>query len=143
MGEVLLVDRVHLGEVLHGGDEDVDLPQVSTKALFTNKTSHYSRTAGTYLDSAVNVAASVLENVLERLAAGLGLVGNAAANEVALRIGRNLTRDPDLAAGFNGLGLLRWRLDCGFWFETAVVHPLRELAGGGDLRSEPRLYISC
>jgi hypothetical protein len=25
VGEVLLVDRVHLGEVVHGGDEDVDL----------------------------------------------------------------------------------------------------------------------
>lgn len=62
---------------------------------------------GTYLDSAVDVAASVLKDVLERLAAGLGLVGNAAANEVALRIGGNLARDPDLATGFNGLGLLR------------------------------------
>jgi hypothetical protein len=25
VGEVLLVDRVHLGEVVHGGDKDVDL----------------------------------------------------------------------------------------------------------------------
>jgi hypothetical protein len=25
VGEVLLVDRVHLGEVIHGGDEDIDL----------------------------------------------------------------------------------------------------------------------
>ena len=25
VSEVLLVDRVHLGEVVHGGDEDVDL----------------------------------------------------------------------------------------------------------------------
>ena len=25
VSEVLLIDRVHLGEVVHGGDEDVDL----------------------------------------------------------------------------------------------------------------------
>ena len=29
VGEVLLVDGVHLGEVVHGGDEDVDLEQKS------------------------------------------------------------------------------------------------------------------
>jgi hypothetical protein len=44
----------------------------------------------TYLDSAVNVAAGVLEDVLEGLAAGLGLVGNAAADEVALGVGGDL-----------------------------------------------------
>jgi hypothetical protein len=44
----------------------------------------------TYLDGAVDVAAGILENVLESLAAGLGLVGNAAANEVALGVGGNL-----------------------------------------------------
>jgi hypothetical protein len=27
VSEVLLVDRVHLGEVVHGGDEDVDLQE--------------------------------------------------------------------------------------------------------------------
>jgi hypothetical protein len=30
VSEVLLVDRVHLGEVVHGGDEDVDLRGKST-----------------------------------------------------------------------------------------------------------------
>jgi hypothetical protein len=58
-----------------------------------------------HLDSTVDVAAGILEDVLERLAAGLGLVGDAAADEVALGIGRDLARDPDLAGGFNGLGL--------------------------------------
>lgn len=58
-----------------------------------------------YLDGAVDVAAGVLEDVLEGFAAGLGLVGDAAANEVALGIGGDLAGDPDLAGGFNGLGL--------------------------------------
>jgi hypothetical protein len=44
----------------------------------------------TYLDGAVDIAAGVLEDVLESLAAGLGLVGNAAANEVALGVGGDL-----------------------------------------------------
>jgi hypothetical protein len=44
----------------------------------------------TYLDGAVDVATGVLEDVLESLAAGLGLVGNAAANEVALGVGGDL-----------------------------------------------------
>lgn len=60
-----------------------------------------------YLDGTVDVAAGILEDVLERLAAGLGLVGNAAADEVALSISGDLARYPDLAGGFNGLGLLR------------------------------------
>ena len=66
-----------------------------------------------YLDSAVDVAAGVFKDVLERLAAGLGLVGDATSNEVALGVGGNLARDPDLAGGFNGLGLesgQRWNL---------------------------------
>lgn len=43
-----------------------------------------------YLDGTVDVAAGVLENVLERFAAGFGLVGDAAANEVALGVGGDL-----------------------------------------------------
>ena len=46
--------------------------------------------ARAHLDGTVNVAAGVLENVLERFAAGLGLVGDAAADEVALGVGRDL-----------------------------------------------------
>ena len=59
----------------------------------------------THLDGTVDVAAGVLEDVLERLAAGLGLVGDAAADEVALGVGRDLAGDPDLAGGFDSLGL--------------------------------------
>ena len=44
----------------------------------------------TYLDGAVDVAAGIFEDVLESLAAGLGLVGNAATNEVALGVGGDL-----------------------------------------------------
>ena len=61
--------------------------------------------ARAHLDGTVNVAAGVLENVLERFAAGLGLVGDAAADEVALGVGGDLAGDPDLASGFDGLGL--------------------------------------
>ena len=59
----------------------------------------------THLDGTVDVAAGVLENVLEGFAAGLGLVSDAAADEVALGVGGNLAGDPDLAGGFDGLGL--------------------------------------
>jgi hypothetical protein len=45
----------------------------------------------TYLNGAVDVAAGVFEDVLESLAAGLGLVGNAATNKVTLSVGGNLT----------------------------------------------------
>lgn len=45
----------------------------------------------TYLDGTVNAATGVLEDVLERLTAGLGLVGDAASNEVALGVGGDLT----------------------------------------------------
>ena len=58
-----------------------------------------------HLDGTVDVAAGVLEDVLERFAAGLGLVGDAAANEVALGVGGDLAGDPNLAGGFDGLGL--------------------------------------
>jgi hypothetical protein len=44
----------------------------------------------TYLDGAVDVAAGILEDVLESLAAGLGLVGDGAADEVALGVGGDL-----------------------------------------------------
>jgi len=44
----------------------------------------------TYFDGAVDVAAGILEDVLESLAAGFGLVGNAATDEVALGVGGNL-----------------------------------------------------
>lgn len=58
-----------------------------------------------YLDGAGDVAAGVLKNVLESLAAGLSLVGNAATDQVALCVGRDLTRDPDLTSSLDGLGL--------------------------------------
>lgn len=81
MDEVLLVDTVHLGEVVHGGKEDVDL------------------------DDLGDVAAGILEDALQALAAGLGLIGDAALNEVAGGIGGDLTRDPDLTGGLDGLGV--------------------------------------
>ena len=37
VSEVLLVDRVHLGEVVHGGDEDVDLQK---KGIIVSKISN-------------------------------------------------------------------------------------------------------
>ena len=43
-----------------------------------------------HLDGTVDVAAGVLEDVLERLAAGLGLVGDATSDEVALGVGGDL-----------------------------------------------------
>ena len=37
VSEVLLIDRVHLGEVVHGGDEDVDLQK---KGIIVSKISN-------------------------------------------------------------------------------------------------------
>ena len=95
-----------------------------------------------HLDGTVDVAAGVLEDVLERFAAGLGLVGDAAANEVALGVGGDLAGDPDLAGGFDGLGLrvllempLRGLESCSA-NANACMHDFSE----GDLRSVPRLH---
>jgi hypothetical protein len=33
VGEVLLIDRVHLSKVVHGGDEDVDLQRCSVSEM--------------------------------------------------------------------------------------------------------------
>lgn len=95
-----------------------------------------------HLNGTVDAAASVLENVLERFAAGLGLVGDAAADEVALGVGGDLARNPDLAGGFDGLGL--WVL-----LEVALGGLKSGSRGinvydfsGEDLRSVPRLQIN-
>lgn len=139
--EVLLVDGVHLGEVVHGGDEDVDLKGNPTRKQSKAFFEILSPRMKAHLDGTVDAAAGVLEDVLERLAAGLGLVGDAASDEVTLGVGGDLAGDPDLAGGFNGLGL--WIL---------LELPLRRLSScsarddmhelpGEDLRSVPRLYI--
>jgi hypothetical protein len=60
---------------------------------------------GTYLDHALERAAGRLEDVLEVLAAGGRLVGDAALDEVARCVTGDLAGDPNLRAGLDGLGL--------------------------------------
>lgn len=115
MSEVLLIHRVHLGEMVHCGDENIDLRgKIPTSASNQKKNRASSPFENpflffgdwlAYFDGPVDVAAGVFEDVLDRFAAGFGLVGDAATNEVALGVGGDLARDPDLAGGFDGLGL--------------------------------------
>jgi hypothetical protein len=90
----------------------------------------------THLDGTVNAATSVLEDVLECFAAGLGLVGDAAANEVALGVGGDLARDPDLAGGFDGLGL--WVL-----LEMALGGLKSCLRGATGMTFPVKTYVVC
>jgi hypothetical protein len=79
VGEVLLVHAVHLGKVCHVVEEDVDL------------------------DNPVHSNTRLGENTLDVLAAHLGLVRDAALDQVALGIGGDLTGDEDIGACNNGL----------------------------------------
>jgi hypothetical protein len=91
VGEVLLVDGVHLGEVVHGGDEHINLEEKkSMRQQFKPSFEIHILWVRAHLDCTVDIAAGVLEDVLERFAAGLGLVGDAAANEVALGVSGDL-----------------------------------------------------
>lgn len=108
VSEVLLVDAVHLGEVTHGSEEDVDLQTLVSKSC-----SYARRRLGlavlggfiTDLDDLGDGAAGILEDVLHALAAGLGLLGNGAIDQVASGISGKLARDEDLAVGVDGLGV--------------------------------------
>ena len=82
VGEVLLVHAVHLGEVCHVVEEDVDL------------------------DDPVHGNTRLGENTLDVLTAHLGLVCDASLDQVALGIGGDLTGDEDMGACNNGLCLL-------------------------------------
>jgi len=53
----------------------------------------------------VNPTPSILKDILERLAASLGLIGYAAFDQVARSVGGDLARDEDLVVGLDGLGL--------------------------------------
>lgn len=81
VGEVLLVHAVHLGEVCHVVEEDVDL------------------------DDPVHGNTRLGENTLDVLTAHLGLVCDAALDQVALGIGGDLTGDEDIGACNDGLCL--------------------------------------
>lgn len=59
----------------------------------------------THLDHPVEGNARLGEDTLDVLAAHLGLVRNAALNQVALCVGGDLARDEDAGAGDDGLRL--------------------------------------
>lgn len=83
MGKVLLVRAVHLAEVGHVVEEDIDL------------------------DDARDVAAGFGEDGNDVLAAHLGLVGDATLNEVSILVGGDLAGDVDGRACNDGLALCR------------------------------------
>ena len=81
MRKVLGVRLVHLGEVGHVGQEDVDL------------------------DHACDIRARLLENSLDALAARLRLLGNATGDKGAGLVGGDAARDVDVGARDDGVGL--------------------------------------
>lgn len=79
--EVLLEDAVHLSKVCHVVEEDVDL------------------------DDAVHADVDLAEDALDVLTACLGLVCDAAFDELAVGGAGDLAGDVDLGSGYDGLGL--------------------------------------
>lgn len=59
----------------------------------------------THLEHTGDVRAGVLENGDDVLAAGLGLLGNGALNQIGLSIGRDLARHEDVLTDLDSLGL--------------------------------------
>lgn len=82
MREIPLVHAVHLGEVVHAGEEHGGL------------------------DDLVEAAPRGVEHRLDRLAALLRLVGDRPGHQVAGRVGRDLAADEDEGRRADGLGLL-------------------------------------
>ena len=58
-----------------------------------------------YLDDLVHADTRLGKNALDVLTAHFGLVGDAAFDQVAFCVGRDLARDEDAGAGDDGLGL--------------------------------------
>jgi hypothetical protein len=79
--KVLSVDAVHLGEVRHVGEEDVD-----------------------FYD-ALDADAGRGEDRLDVVDAGFGLVCDGACDEVAVFVGGDAAGDVDVGAGDDGVGL--------------------------------------
>lgn len=88
--EVLLVDAVHLREVVHGGQENSHLHNTSKRA------------------------SSRLQDVLHALTADGGLLSNGTLDQVALSICWDLPADEDVGASLDGLGVWSDRL-CRLW----------------------------
>jgi hypothetical protein len=101
--EVLLVNAVHLREVIHGRQERSHLPQLSATngkpnvCLGALKTLHRHegrlmavQKRPSYLDNPADRASGILEDVLEILAYSCSLVGDAALDQVPARVGGQL-----------------------------------------------------
>lgn len=58
------------------------------------------------LEDLLDAGTSSLNNSLDVVAASLGHLGDTAGDELGLGVEGDLTRDEDLAVGFDGLGLL-------------------------------------
>jgi hypothetical protein len=81
VGEELLISSVHLGEVGHISEEDIDL------------------------DNLVDAGPGSVNNGLDIVAAGLCLFADVALDEVAGSVSGDLAGDEELAVGTDGLGL--------------------------------------
>ena len=81
MSKVLLEDAIHLGEMCHIVEENVDLDDLLDRSI------------------------GFLQNGNDVLAALCCLIGDAALDQSAGLVGRDLARDENLGAGDDGLGL--------------------------------------
>ena len=76
VSEVLLVDPVHLGEIIHGSQERRYLSQVSFET-------HYVPGENTYFNNAADRATRSLENLLDAFTASGSLVRDTALDQLA------------------------------------------------------------
>lgn len=118
--EELLVGGVHLGEVGHVSQEDLDpsAPQhlLVVLSLF--------RVAYVDLDDLGHAGAGGVQDGFDVVAAGLGQFADVALDQVGRGVGGDLARDEDLAVGADGLGLW-WVSWCSVefvWFGLGIVH---------------------
>ena len=116
--EELLVGGVHLGEVGHVSQEDLDTsaPRYLLVVVFF-------RAAYVDLDDLGHAGAGGVQDGLDVVAAGLGQLADVALDQVGRGVGGDLAGDEDLAVGADGLGL-RWVSWCSVEFVVVlgIVH---------------------
>lgn len=103
MGEELLVGGVHLGEVGHVSEEDLQTP------LTLNTSGRHCRGKDTKtyvdLDNLLHARSGSFHDSLDVVAAGLGQLADVTLDRVGGGVVGDLAGDEDLAVGADGLGL--------------------------------------
>jgi hypothetical protein len=151
--KVLLEDAVHLGEVGHVVEEDIDLYRGSAllfrlKLCFCADAKLASddelQRGRMYLDDPVDFDTRLGQYPHNVLAALLRLVRNAALDQIALGVRRDLAGDIDLRASDDGLGLVKlsaYILPNTQSPQLSIVVRGRGIAVRGKPREEARLSI--